>query len=489
MYDPHVRVPTRIAAANAPLSRGPRVRALALGLSAALAMPLAIQQAAASHAPASGMPQYLEMPKAPLHPSGQTRTVKNCDDSGTDSLRDIITNPNSPNHAQTGDTVDLSQLPTLCGMTPSVITLGSEIVVAQDDLTIQGPSTGSVTISGAGMSRVFHHSGAGTLALNAMTVTDGYYHATVNAYGGCIESDGGNLFLSHVTVSQCTVASDGGFGNGGGISAHLGEITLIASRVVENQASGGTEYNGWGGGIYSGGNTLAFYSSISGNTAHQDGVGGGIATHGSCTAVSSTIDNNAGGYGGGLRATGSAILNSTISRNTASMQGGGVWVYGPATIGNSTIAFNQNVAANGEGGVYFRSSPPGNDALTLQSSIIADNTAGTASPSDLYLGFGTLAGTDNLVIAANVFNPVVITVTDDPKLGPLQFHGGRTQTHVPLPGSPALGKGNLNALSPPWNTTDQRGIGYPRTTGPNASVDLGAVQFDSIFADNFDAFY
>jgi len=33
---------------------------------------------------------------------------------------------------------------------------------------------------------------------------------------------------------------------------------------------------------------------------------------------------------------------------------------------------------------------------------------------------------------------------------------------------------------------DQRGDGYPRTTGANASVDIGAFQFDSIFADGFD---
>jgi hypothetical protein len=33
--------------------------------------------------------------------------------------------------------------------------------------------------------------------------------------------------------------------------------------------------------------------------------------------------------------------------------------------------------------------------------------------------------------------------------------------------------------------SDQRGAGYPRTTGLTGSVDLGSVQFDSIFADTF----
>jgi hypothetical protein len=44
--------------------------------------------------------------------------------------------------------------------------------------------------------------------------------------------------------------------------------------------------------------------------------------------------------------------------------------------------------------------------------------------------------------------------------------------------------GNNNNVSPTGN--DQRGIGYARTSGPAASVDIGAVQFDSIFAGSFD---
>jgi len=43
-----------------------------------------------------------------------------------------------------------------------------------------------------------------------------------------------------------------------------------------------------------------------------------------------------------------------------------------------------------------------------------------------------------------------------------------------------LGVGNNNAMQP----NDQRGDGYPRMTG--ATVDIGAVQFDTIFADDFD---
>ncbi|HEV7490353.1 MAG TPA: hypothetical protein VGO25_06075, partial [Rhodanobacteraceae bacterium] len=122
----------------------------------------------------------------------QTRTVLNCSDGAADSLRDIITNSNSPNHAQSGDTVDLSQLPVLCGMADSTITLTSgEIAIAQNSLTLQGPraAKGTVTVSGGGAHRVFSASGAGMLSIYDLTVANGYVHSASFAYGGCIESD------------------------------------------------------------------------------------------------------------------------------------------------------------------------------------------------------------------------------------------------------------------------------------------------------------
>ncbi|HEY6985622.1 MAG TPA: choice-of-anchor Q domain-containing protein, partial [Rhodanobacteraceae bacterium] len=94
------------------------------------------------------------------------------------------------------------------------------------------------------------------------------------------------------------------------------------------------------------------------------------------------------------------------------------------------------------------------------------------------------AGADNLVVGSNVMAPPpgVITVTTDPMLGPLQLNGGTMPTHVLLPGSPAIGTGN-NVEG--WGY-DQRGSGYPRTSGPNAKVDMGALQFDTIFVGTFD---
>src|SRR5262249_12786368 len=62
----------------------------------------------------------------------------------------------------------------------------------------------------------------------------------------------------------------------------------------------------------------------------------------------------------------------------------------------------------------------------------------------------------------------VVTVTDDPKLGPLQNNGGLTFTMLPAVTSPVLGAGNPD-LAP---ETDQRGVTRP-SGGP---TDLGSVQ-------------
>jgi hypothetical protein len=57
----------------------------------------------------------------------------------------------------------------------------------------------------------------------------------------------------------------------------------------------------------------------------------------------------------------------------------------------------------------------------------------------------------------------------DPRLGPLQNNGGPTQTEALLPGSPAIGAGDPNAVS---LRTDQRG--FPRTT--KGKIDIGAFE-------------
>lgn len=408
--------------------------------------------------------------------------VQNCDDDGVGSLRHVITSV-----AQSGDTVDLSQL------TCSAITLttGGAIVVAQDDLTLIGPTAGSLTISGDNASRVFEHTGVGLLSLQYLKVANGYEHEPAGspnrALGGCIYS-AGSVGLYSSVVAGCTALSDDDHAQGGGIYVK-GAATLEFSTVSGNSAISFAPVSTYGGGVRA--YSLAIkYSSIANNTVstailsgHEYGIGGGASAIHGATVVRSTFDQNHAAVGGALETYGLLqISNSTISENDgfsapALVAGGAAGV----TISDSTIAFNHATNNSSDGAVVFNG--PASTTFNIQSTTIGDNTAGPGNvESDLYVNAGSLTGAGNLVMTTNQSPPNFTSVTSDPKLGPLQFNGGRTKTRALLPGSPAISMGNNNTLQ----LYDQRGLGYPRTTGVAATTDIGAFQFDTIFVDPFD---
>lgn len=438
------------------------------------ALPLAASVAAAlgatvAHAKQSASTHDTQGLAAPT-----TWVVSDCSDDAfaTNTLRFYATLA-----ADNGDTIDVSA----CANSTITLTAG-EIPIVQDDLTIQGD--GSVTISGAGQNRIFNHSGSGRLTIDGLIVSDGYYAQTgdYQAVGGCIKSLG-EVVLSHSTVTGCSVTSHSRPAYGGGI--YTRGIAILESSVLSDNKAFSEGSGSAGGGVYASGGLLSKYSLIHGNSTAGGSSsirGGGARVRGTATyIVRSTIsDNYSGGYGGGLSLYGSAIpliLNSTISGNVAISKGAGLSTNtpdGPKVI-NSTIAFNH--AGDDGGGVNAN----GSGNFEMQSTIVAKNVRGTASvPSDLSINFGMLTGADNLVMQTNVAPPGVISVTQDPLLMPLAFSGGVTPVHMLRAGSPALGMGNNQA----GQTTDQRGAGYPRTTG--AAVDIGAIQFDTIFLDGFD---
>jgi hypothetical protein len=422
-----------------------------------------------------------------------TWPVGNCQDNGAKySLRDIIYNSN----VQSGDTIDLSGLPLACGTKDSVITLESGAIPLYGEVTLRGPKPGdgSVTIDAQGVSPVIVHNGPGALTIENLTIAHGH----ASPAGGCINSLSGNLYLSHSTVTACSVSyagSNTGY-QGAGIRA-AGDVVLFHSTVADSTITKNHADDSYsrGGGIFAEGNISVYYSSVRNNhiVAPLDGhgQGGGLfSLSGTITVDHSTIEgNSANGAGGGIALSQGpsvhSISNSTISGNTG-LKGGGIDLadYGKLKVYNSTIAFNHathsQTGFGGLTGCYGCS-------LTLQSSIVADNTDGMFNASsDLYAYLAGLQGSDNLVMSTNVFAPPagIIVATADPKLGPLQINGGATRTHALLSGSPAIGMGK-NLLGYP---ADQRGAGYPRTTGANAKVDIGAFEFDSIFADTLETF-
>jgi len=296
-----------------------------------------------------------------VSPDHRTTVVRNCNDQGSGSLRNAVSN------ASSGDTIDLGQLH--C----STITLTSgAIEIGVDDLTLRGSRHRTLRIDGNHADRVLYDSGAGTLTVSDLTLTRGRTVAESETnLGGCLLI-GGALTLNRVKLTDCAVVGDqarggGAFvygplivsdslvsGNtaegtllalGGGFFAYSG-ATVARSQIVGNAITGtaavcGTEAAG--GGVFVRQDLDMNDSTISGNTSTASSnysyypakanEGGGFVG-GAATLIRSSVSGNAAqsivavsdaasyayaySYGGGLRAVYMDILDSTISGNSAS---------------------------------------------------------------------------------------------------------------------------------------------------------------------------
>jgi len=310
--------------------------------------------------------------------------------------------------------------------------------------TVSGNTAGTI---GGGIS-------AGTANLTGSTISG---NTASSKYGGGI-----NAAIS-ATLINCTVSGNKAGTFGGGLYAAA--ANLSNSTLSGNNASDG-------GGLVAVEATLT-NSAVSGNTAAED-AGGLHALE--ATLIDSTVSrNSAGRDAGGISATTAVLTNSTVSGNTASRQGGGL-VASRMELLNATIA--RNTAFTG-GGVYHVGI---NNPATVRNTIIALNhaTGGVAEGYDVYGTFASLG--HNLIGDAMRsygfgLNGDLVGWSQkplDPKLGPLQDNGGRTQTMALLAGSPAIDAGD-NFLAP---TTDQRGVARPRDGNGDGSkvVDIGAFE-------------
>ncbi len=328
--------------------------------------------------------------------TGTTWNVTSCiDDGGSGTLRAIINAPTTT----TGDIVNLSSAP--C----STITLGvgnTAIIVGQPNLRIQTAGDDHVTIDGSALksgetntttSRIFTHTGTGTLTLQGVTLTGGHvYHLAVGAYGGCIRS-AGNVELINSTITSCSAHSAAPAASklkvyGGGIFAS-GNVTLTGSTVSANSATS-TSYSVKGGGIFAAGNVQATHSVISGNYGKggNNSFGGGIDATGSITLSYSTVSGNTlkstnyGVYGGGiytvsggLTATYSTISGNSVVSGASLAAGGAIFTQGNVTLRKATISGNQS--SDALGGIAALSFHANNtNAFYMIASTISGNSAG-----------------------------------------------------------------------------------------------------------------
>ena len=307
-----------------------------------------------------------------------------------DTLRSMV------GSASSGDTVDLTTFALSCS---NVTLTQGEIGVGVDNLTINGPPNGALTLSGNKSGRVFSHSGLGTLTLANLTLQDGWL-ITTSARGGGVYSKG-SIALDHVHVSDCLTVATGPYASAGGAIAAGQRISLTDSIVSGNTAFGDPALGeAIGGGLaafnYARVNlpsVVAVRSSISGNRANSYGAaGGGIFAEGGIVLDSSTVDDNssvspqiasAANHGGGIAVAAgfaspvSFVVNSTISGNSTSGKAGGAYFGAQTQVLNSTIAFNSAASCGGAA----VSAPSG--MLSVYSSIVWDPLESTCRHASL----------------------------------------------------------------------------------------------------------
>jgi CSLREA domain-containing protein len=270
----------------------------------------------------------------------------------------------------------------------------------------------------------------GELTITKDIIITGPGAPRVSISGGSIRvlniSAGTTLTVSGLTFAQGIHATIGG------AIINAGTLNLDKAAIINSQAPRGAA-------IYNTGVLNVSNSTLSGNTATQ--FGGGVYNAGTATFNNVTIYGNiatgASTRGGGLyNASGTMLVtNATISGNTAGLNGAGV--------------------ARGGG------------TIQLQNTIIASNTPGGNCSGGMTSGGNNVQYGDVSCIAG--------LAQKNPKLGPLQYSGGLTQTMALLTGSAAIDAGNNSLCS----LKDQRGNPRPIDGDGNGSINCDAGAYEA----------
>ncbi len=349
------------------------------------------------------------------------------------SLREAI------NLANPGDTINFSV--TL----PATITLNGAWLSINKNLTIAGPGSSSLAISGDNTFPVFNIF-SGNVAISGITIRD----------GGGVADGGGINNAGTLTVTDSAVISNTSISGGAGI-LNAGSLYLSNTKVLSNTTS-------VGGGIYnnSGKYVTIDQSTFSGNNA----IGGGIYSLGFLTVTNSTLTGNFGSVSGIWSAGNSTLVmtNTTISGENDTA----IFVDSNAPGAATATLWNSDIISNTGMGIELDVLGSGvTSTLSLHNSIVAYNAGGNFavfSGTVTSLGYNLSNGTIPNATTGDQQNVANL------RIAPLGNYGGPTQTRGLWIASPAINMGE-NAGCP---ANDQRGMGRPRT-GPNP-CDIGAFE-------------
>ncbi|MCA9045185.1 MAG: hypothetical protein KDA69_12740, partial [Planctomycetaceae bacterium] len=312
------------------------------------------------------------------------------------------------------------------------IALGGTQIQISDDVTITGPGADKLVIDAQADSRIFSVTG-GIVELRGMKLSNG----RVVGRGGAITSFNSNLTLRELefTGSESTID------DGGAVYIRFG------TAVVSN-------------------------STFSSNRAHR--AGAALTNEGaSLTIINSTFSGNESRLDGGALAlynfSTTTLINSTLTGNRADSDGNSTGAGGGLLLvtGSQLRLYNTIVAGNfmGTGNVAHD--------LNIQGTLVDShhNLIGDADSAG-----GLTDGTDGNIVGvggSGVRDINTILDTD------LAANGGRTPTHLLVPGSPAFNAGDNTRATENGQVTgkpltvDQRGGSRIR----DLTVDIGAIEF------------
>ena len=377
-----------------------------------------------------------------------TFTVANTDNNGIGSLSQAIIDANA---AAGADTIEFA--PGVTGM----INLITDLPDITDSLTIRGPGSAALTISGNTLYHAFTiaTAGSGGVTISGLTIDGSDTTNTGESSGGAIAVTDTALTLDDVTLTnnraRPTSADTPADAFGGGLGVNnapgTGDVVITNSVMTNNVAEGTPGGESDGGPVGGGGawitadNITVTNSTFSENQAD---VGAGIfaLARESLTLTSLTVsNNNATELGGGLLTGGSniAISDSVVSGNQAP-EGiiGGAYIAstayqnsGTVSVTNTRISDNTSALVGGAFIVgYAEDFKPSLDRVTITGNVATD----PPDPSTLYSSVGGLllfgsAEISNSTISNNTGTGM--TLSTGSRVTPVSTAGIQPMINVP----------------------------------------------------------
>lgn len=255
-------------------------------------------------------------------------TVSNLADAGPGSLRAALL---AANGAAGADTIVFSNV-------SGTIALAAPLSAITGDLTITGPGTGSLTVSGGGTVRILTVAAGSTVQISGLALANA--SATGNANGAAIENHG------MLTLNGCALFNNQTTGGFGGAIYSDGSLTLQRTQFSNNRVIGGTSTGsgaagglgggggGFGGAVYSASGSLTVADCVFTANAATGGSGSVAASMGGAAGTGGKGGGPNGGNGGIKPASGTTA-DPGLAGGFGSGGGGGSQIPATGRLGGS----------------------------------------------------------------------------------------------------------------------------------------------------------